>query len=111
VDIFKRCVEIEKTGFTVNMYIYDAFDTILQADVNTYNIVYDVQIQTLFYIQSMVKIRKDLLRLCHEKDMTTIIVSDSNMRENALGTVLHRHRGGRAGNINAWYLNSHMVYL
>ncbi len=25
--------------------------------------------------------------------------------------VLHRHRGGRAGNINAWYLNSHMVYL
>jgi hypothetical protein len=25
--------------------------------------------------------------------------------------VLHRHRGGRAGNINAWYLNTHMVYL
>jgi hypothetical protein len=26
-------------------------------------------------------------------------------------TVLHRHRGGRTGNINAWYLNTHMVYL
>jgi hypothetical protein len=25
--------------------------------------------------------------------------------------VLHRHRGGRTGNINAWYLNTHMVYL
>ncbi len=29
----------------------------------------------------------------------------------AAGIVLHRHRGGRAGNINAWYLNTHMVYL
>ncbi len=27
------------------------------------------------------------------------------------GSVLHRHRGGRTGNINAWYLNTHMVYL
>jgi hypothetical protein len=76
----------ERKNRIYSKYIYDAFDTILQADVNTYNIVYDVQIQTLFYIQYMVKIRKDLLRLCHEKDMTTIIVSDSNMRENALGT-------------------------
>ncbi len=26
-------------------------------------------------------------------------------------SVLHRHRGGRTGNVNAWYLNTHMVYL
>ncbi len=26
-------------------------------------------------------------------------------------SVSHRHRGGRTGNINAWYLNTHMVYL
>ncbi len=25
--------------------------------------------------------------------------------------VLHRHRGGRISKINAWYLNTHMVYL
>ncbi len=26
-------------------------------------------------------------------------------------TVSHRHRGGRIQKINAWYLNTHMVYL
>ncbi len=25
--------------------------------------------------------------------------------------VSHRHRGGRIQKINAWYLNTHMVYL
>ncbi len=29
----------------------------------------------------------------------------------AVHTVLHRHRGGRIQKINAWYLNTHMVYL
>jgi hypothetical protein len=29
----------------------------------------------------------------------------------AIHGVLHRHRGGRTGNINAWYLSTHMVYL
>jgi hypothetical protein len=29
----------------------------------------------------------------------------------SIGTVSLRHRGGRIQKINAWYLNTHMVYL
>ncbi len=37
--------------------------------------------------------------------------NDGTYRRYYIGSVLHRHRGGRTGNINAWYLNTHMVYL
>jgi hypothetical protein len=45
---------------------------------------------------------KDVFARCSKKmafQVCTVII------------VLHRHRGGRMENINAWYLNTHMVYL
>jgi hypothetical protein len=33
------------------------------------------------------------------------------MAVQCFSNVLHRHRGGRISKINAWYLNTHMVYL
>jgi hypothetical protein len=41
----------------------------------------------------------------------TVILVPPPLSENDIFSVPYRHRGGRMKKINAWYLNTHMVYL